>query len=381
MTDNPAASIEAYFGGLKDPRVERTREHHLIDILVIAICAVICGANDWEAVAEYGRDNQAWFKTFLALPSGIPSHDTFWRVFGALDAEQFQSCFVAWIQGVSQVTGGEVVAIDGKFVRGSQDKGCGRKAIDMVSAWASSNRLVLGQRKVDEKSNEITAIPALLRTLAISGCIVTIDAIGCQSEIAATIIDQGADYLLQLKENQGHLYEDTHLLFTDLEQSDFQAYPYDTEKTVDKGHGRIEIRQAWTISDPEIICHLRNADHFKKLQTVMKVRHERYLNDKVSVEEHYYIASLSAAAATLLNAKRTHWQIENSLHWVLDIAFREDDARLRKDNGAHNFAILRHIALNALKQETSVKLGLYNKRLKAAWNHNYLLKVLMTLFH
>jgi predicted transposase YbfD/YdcC len=381
MESNPAASIERYFDGLEDPRVERTREHNLLDILVIAICAIICGANDWEAVAEYGRDNEAWFKTFLALPNGIPSHDTFWRVFGALDPEQFQACFIAWIQAVSRVTGGEVVAIDGKILCGSQDKGRGRKAIDMVSAWATNNRLVLGQRKVDEKSNEITAIPALLRSLALKGCLVTIDAIGCQTEIAETIVDQGADYLLQLKENQSHLYEDTHLLFSDLEQSGFTAYPYDTAKTVDKAHGRIEIRQAWTMSDPDLLRHLRNATHFKGLQTVMKVRHERYLDDKVTREERYYISSLSASAATLLNAKRTHWQVENSLHWVLDIAFREDDARLRKDNGAQNFAILRHIALNALKQETSVKLGVYNKRLKAAWNHTYLLKVLATLFN
>jgi predicted transposase YbfD/YdcC len=381
MASNIGADIEKYFGGLTDPRVDRTKAHKLIDILVIAICAIICGANDWEAVAEYGQDNQEWFKSFLALPNGIPSHDTFWRVFGALDPEQFQSCFVAWIQAVSQVTAGEIVAVDGKFVRGSHDKGLGRKAIDMVSAWASSNRLVLGQQKVDDKSNEITAIPALLRTLAIQGCIVTIDAIGCQSAIAETIVEQGADYVLQLKENQGLLYEDTHLLFTDLVQSGFTAYPYDTHKTVDKAHGRIEIRQAWTISDAAILTHLRNADRFKNLQTVMKVRHERRLDTQVTVEEHYYLSSLSASAATLLAAKRTHWQIENSLHWVLDIAFREDHARLRKDNGAHNFAILRHIALNALKQETSVKLGLYNKRLKAAWNHNYLLRVLATLFH
>lgn len=381
MASHAAADIEKYFGGLKDPRVERTKDHKLIDILVIAICAIICGANDWTAVAEYGQDNYAWFKSFLALPNGIPSHDTFWRVFGALEPEQFQNCFVAWIQAVSQVTAGEIIALDGKFVRGSHDKGNGRKAIDMVSAWASSNRLVLGQRKVDDKSNEITAIPALLRTLAIRGCIVTIDAIGCQSKIAETIVEQGADYVLQLKENQGQLYEDTHLLFTDLAQSGFTAYTYDTHKTVDKAHGRIEIRQAWTISDADLLRHLRNADHFKSLQTVMKVRHERRLDNTVTVEEHYYLSSLSASAATLLAAKRAHWQIENSLHWVLDIAFREDDARLRKDNGAHNFAILRHIALNALKQETSCKLGTANKRLKAAWNHNYLLKVLATLFH
>lgn len=381
MESNAAANIEKHFSGLKDPRVERTKEHKLLDILVIAICAIICGANDWEAIAEYGRDNQAWFKSFLALPNGIASHDTFWRVFGALDPEQFQSCFVSWIQAVSQVTAGEVIAIDGKFVRGSHDKGNGRKAIDMVSAWASSNRLVLGQRKVDDKSNEITAIPILLRTLAIRGCIVTIDAMGCQSEIAATIVDQGADYILQLKENQGLLYADTDLLFTDLEQSGFTAYPYDTHKTVEKDHGRIEIRQAWTINNAELLAHLRNVDHFKNLRTVMKVRHERRLDNTIAVEEHYYISSLTTSAAHLLAAKRAHWQIENSLHWVLDIAFREDESRLHKNNGAQNFAILRHIALNALKQETSVKLGLYNKRLKAAWNHNYLLKVLATLFN
>ena len=381
MENNPAANIATYFSELKDPRVERTKEHKLLDILVIAICAIICGCDDWEAIADYGRDQQAWFASFLALPNGIPSHDTFWRVFRVLDGEQFQACFVAWMRAVSQISAGEVIAIDGKFVRGSHDKGIGKGAIDMVSAWASSNRLVLGQRKVDEKSNEITAIPLLLRSLAIRGCIVTIDAMGCQTEIAETIVDQGADYILQLKENQGNLYADTALLFTDLEQSRFTAYTYDTAKTVDKDHGRIEIRQAWTISDPVLLGHLRNTDRFKNLQTIMKVRHERYLEGTVSCEEHYYIASLKTSAATLLAAKRTHWQVENALHWVLDIAFREDESRLRKGSGAHNFAILRHIALNALKQETSVKLGIRNKRLKAARNHSYLLKVLATLFN
>lgn len=381
MESNPAANIAKYFAELKDPRVERTREHKLLDIVVIAICGVICGCDDWEAVADYGGDEAEWLATFLELPNGIPSHDTFWRVFRALDAEQFQSCFVAWIRAVSQVTEGEVVAIDGKFVRGSRDKGIGRNAIDMVSAWACRNHLVLGQRKVEDKSNEITAIPALLHTLAIRGCIVTIDAIGCQTEIAQTIVNQGADYVLQLKENQGQLYEDTALLFTDLVASGFTAYPYDTAKTVEKAHGRLEIRHAWTISTPAVIRHLRNADRFANLQTVMKVRHERQVAGKRTIEEHFYLSSLKTSAAALLAAKRTHWQIENSLHWVLDIAFREDEARLRKDAGAQNFAILRHIALNLLKQETSVDLGIRNKRLKAARNHAYLLKVLASLFH
>ncbi len=255
----------------------------------------------------------------------------------------------------------------------------------MVSAWATKNRLVLGQSKVDEKSNEITAIPALLQSLAIHGCIVTIDAMGCHSNIAETIVEQGADYLLQLKENQKSLYDDRALLFSDLEQSGFTAYAYDTAKTIEKGHGRIapkgHPRQAWTIHDPALLQHLRNADHFKNLQTVMKVRHERRCHDQLTVEEHYYISSLSASAATFLAAKRAHWQVENSLHWVLDIAFREDDCQVRQNNGAQNLAILRRIALNALKQETSVKLGIHNKRLKAAWSHTYLLKVLNTLFY
>jgi predicted transposase YbfD/YdcC len=381
MNGNPAANIEQYFGKLEDPRIERTKVHKLLDIVVIAICAVISGANDWEAVAEWGNDQSEWLQSFLELPGGIPSHDTFWRVFGALNPEQFQSCFVEWISAVSTLTQGQVVAIDGKVLRGSQEKKLGRGAIDMVSAWACANRLVLAQRKVDDKSNEITAIPALLQVLELNGCIVTLDAMGCQSEIAETIVEQGADYVLQLKENQPQLYEDVALLFNDLEQSGFRAYAYDTAKTVDKDHGRLEIRQAWTIADPACIRLLRNADKFKNLQTVMKIRLERRQNGKVSVEDRYYIASLVADAERLLDAKRSHWQIENSVHWVLDIAFREDESRLRKDNGAQNFAILRHIALNALKQEASCKLGIYNKRLKAAWNHTYLLKVLATLFN
>lgn len=381
MEEQVVGSIAYHFGGLSDPRVDRTKEHQLLDILVIAICAIICGADDWEAVAEYGRDQEEWFTGMLGLRKGIPSHDTFWRVFGALDGEQFQRCFISWIQSVSRLSKGEVIAIDGKYVRGSRDKGIGRGAIDMVSAWATTNRLVLGQSKVDEKSNEITAIPELLQNLAIQGCIVTIDAMGCHSDIADIIVEQGADYLLQLKENQKSLYDDTALLFSDLEQSGFTVYTYDTDKTIEKDHGRIEIRQAWTIRDADLLQHLRNADHFKNLRTIMKVRHERRCNNLVTVEDHYYISSLSASAATLLAAKRAHWQIENSLHWVLDIAFREDDCQVRKNNGAHNLAILRHIALNALKQETSVKLGIHNKRLKAAWSHTYLLKVLNTLFY
>lgn len=376
----PGVSITAHFGDLHDPRLERTKAHDLATILVIAICASIGGANDWVAVAEFGRSKQAWFATFLDLPNGIPSHDTFWRVFRALDPDQFQTCFLNWIRATSPLIGGQVIAIDGKQLRRSHDKGLGRSAIYMVSAWATANHLVLGQRKVAEKSNEITAIPELLGALDLAGCLVTIDAIGCQTAIAQLIVDQNADYLLALKANQGQLYDDVALLFADLTTSQYQAYAHDYAKMSGKGHGRIEIREAWTISDPQVIAHLRHASQFARLTTVMLVRLERRCGVDVSVETRYYISSIHTSAARLLRSKRQHWRIENSLHWILDIAFREDESRLRKDHGAQNFAILRHIALNLLKQETTCKLGVFNKRLKAAWDLDYLRSVLATLF-
>lgn len=377
-------SIEQHFGGLVDPRQAMNQEHRFLDILVIAICAIIAGADDWEAVAEFGRVKAAWFQGFLALPHGIPAHDTFWRVFRLLEPTRFQECFLKWVQSVSGVTPGEVVAIDGKQLRGcplgAHDKGLGKNAIHMVSAWASATGLTLGQRKVDEKSNEITAIPELLAVLDVAGCTVTIDAMGCQTEIAQAIVDKEADYLLALKANQGTLYEDVALLFDDLAQSNFTAYAHDHAKTVDKAHGRIEVRQAWTISDPTLLQALRTTDRWPLLRTLVKVQAERYVGSEYSQKTRYFIASLAAPAAQLLAATRTHWSIENSCHWVLDIAFREDECRLRKDHGAQNFAILRHIALNCLKQERSVKLGVKNKRLRAGWDNHYLFAVLSTLF-
>jgi predicted transposase YbfD/YdcC len=376
----PGASIVSHFGRLTDPRQAMNQEHLLIDIVVIAICAVIAGADDWVAVADFGQAKAVWFQRFLALPNGIPAHDTFWRVFRLLNPEQFQDCFLAWIQAVSCVTQGQVIALDGKKLRRSQDKGSGKAAIHMVSAWASANGLTLGQRKVDDKSNEITAIPALLEVLDLRGCLVTMDAMGCQTEIAQTIVDKEADYLLALKANQGTLYEDVTLLFDDLTQSDFTAYAYDHAKTVDKDHGRIEVRQAWTITDPALLRCLRTTEKWPNLHTLVKVQAERYVGDHQSLDTRYYISSCHASADHLLAATRTHWSIENSCHWVLDIAFREDESRLRKDHGAQNFAILRHIALNCLNQERTAKRGVKNKRLRAAWDHDYLLTVLSTLF-
>ena len=248
----------------------------------------------------------------------------------------------------------------------------------MVSAWASANGLTLGQRKVDEKSNEITAIPQLLKVLKIAGCVVTINAMGCQVNIAQTIIDQQADYVLALKENQGNHYADIELLFDDLVESDFTAHDHDADKTVDKGHGRIEVHKVWTISDPDVIRHPRGSARRPQLASLVKIQAERYLPDEHSVEVRYFI-SPPDDAAQLLRIARTHWRIENACHRVLSIAFREDDARIRKDSGAQNFAVLRHIALNALKQEKSANIGIHNKRLQVGWDNDYLLKVLSSL--
>ena len=375
MEEKISATIEQHFGDLTDPRIDRTKLHKLLDILVIAICAVIAGADNWEDIAEFGRSKIDWFKTFLELPNGIPSHDTFNRVFARLDAQEFRNGFMSWISAVSEVMGGQVIAIDGKVLRRSHERGIGQAAIDMVSAWACANRLVLGQVKVDDKSNEITAIPQLLRALEVSGCIVTIDAIGCQSEIAEMIIDKEADYVLSLKENQGHLFEDVQLLFEDLEESQYKAYAFDYDQTVNKDHGRIEMRECWTISDPEVLRHLRGFENWKNLSTVSRIRAQRQVGEEKSCEDRYHIASITGAKR-VLEAVRSHWGIENELHWTLDIAFDEDRCRVRKDNGPENFAILRHIALNLLKQEKTCKRGIKGKRLLAAWKEDYLLKVL-----
>ena len=367
-------SLIQHFSKVDDPRVAYLVEHKLIDIITIAVCAVIGGADNWVEVEQFGQEKENWFGQFLELSHGIPSHDTFERVFARIKPEQFQQCFLDWVRAVDVKTEGQVVPIDGKKVRRSHDKSKGQAAIHMVSAWASENRMVLGQVKVEDKSNEITAIPQLLALLELSGCIVTIDAMGCQKEIAAQIVTQEADYVLALKGNQSGLFEDVQELFEYAAELNF--VDCDHHQTIEKNHGRIEIRDCWTTSQPDYFPFLRNGADWANLRTLVMVRAERRLPDKTSVEYRYYISSLVSGAKRHLGITRTHWRIENELHWILDVAFDEDQCRIRQGHGPQNFVVLRHIALNLLKQEKTAKCGIQAKRKKAGWSEQYLLKVL-----
>lgn len=366
--ERPIISLIDYFVDLPDPRLDRGKLHCLTDILCITICAVICGAQYWTQVEEFGLSKESWFRTFLKLENGIPSHDTFGNFFAALNPEAFERCFISWVEALCNHTAGDIISVDGKVLKKSFDKASSKAAIHMVSAFSSANQLVLGQLKVDDKSNEITAVPELLKLLVLEGTIVTTDALNCQKGIADVIIGQGADYVLALKENHPNLYADVKLYF---EKPSDTCQSSDPE--VEKGHGRIETRQYWLTTR---IKWLNQKSEWTDLRGIGMVESTREIaGEERTKERRYYLTSL-LDLKDFSQAVRRHWSVENQLHWVLDVAFKEDLSRVRIQNAAENFSIIRRIALNLLKQEKTSKVGIESKRLKAGWDQRYLLKVL-----
>lgn len=362
------------FSTLEDPRIERTKKHSMTDILVISICGFICGIDNWVELAEFGEIKKDWFKEFLELPNGIPSHDTFGRFYAALDPEEFSRCFARWVQAISEVTEGEVIAVDGKTLRRSFDRASKKAAIHMVSAWASKTGLVLGQVKTDAASNEIPAIPKLLEILRLEGCIVTIDAIGAQKEVVKSIVDKGADYVISLKKNQPKLHALAEDFFTEARAERFETVPHSYTETLEKEHGRLEMRRYWTTSR---LDWFRERVEWAGLTSVGMVESTREVNGVSSTEVRYYISSLAGDdAQKFAHAVRGHWSVENNLHWVLDVAFDEDRSRVRKDNAPENMAMLRHVALNLLKADKTTKVGIKTRRKMAGWSNEYLAHLL-----
>ena len=362
------------FGDVEDPRMERTKLHLLPDILAITLCAVICGADTWMEIELFGQSKLEWLRTFLALPHGIPSHDTFGRVFARLDPEQLERCFAAWMQALAQASGGRLMAIDGKTLRRSFDKANRKAAIHMVSAWCQTNHLALGQLATDAKSNEITVIPKLLKMLDISDSVVTIDAMGCQKVIAQQIVEQQGHYVLQVKGNQESLHDLMKGTFDELAGRGIPGVPYSSHEEVDGGHGRVETRRIWTT---EWIGWYAQRAEWTGLRTFVCVESERTVDGQTSKDRRYYISDLGGVEArTMLKYVRGHWGIENQLHWSLDVTFREDTLRNRVGHSAENFSRIRRLALNLLRRDKSCKIGLKGKRLQACLKEDYLLRIL-----
>jgi predicted transposase YbfD/YdcC len=378
MEQTASCRISEHFSIVDDPRIDRSKRHQLLDIITIALCGVICGADSWVEIEAFGQAKLEWLRSFLELPNGIPSHDTFGRVFAALDPQQFEEGFASWVETIAQDTSLGVIALDGKTLRRSHNRSEGQKALHLVSAWASANRLVLGQIAVDAKSNEITALPRVLDALKLGGSTVTIDAMGCQREIAQGIVSRGAEYVLALKGNHKTLYEEVQQSFIQAGASKFAGIAHEEYQTVEKGHGRVEVRHYTTISEPSWIAYLQQNGSWAGLRSIGQVHTRRDHQGNISEETRYYLSSLPGTARVFAEAVRDHWSIENGEHWILDIAFREDESRVRQGHAAQNLAVLRRLALNLLRQESTSKVGVKAKRLKAAWDENYLLSV---LFH
>jgi len=373
MEKHPVEKLKENFAGVEDPRA-RNKSHQLTDIIILAICGLICGADSWVEIEAYGNAKIWWFKQFLELSNGIPSHDTFGRVFAVIDPQQFRESFLSCVKVIAKLME-EHIAIDGKQLRRSHDRANEKAALHMVSAWSSENGIVLAQEKVRDKTNEIIAIPALLELLDLANCVITIDAMGCQTKIAQKIVGSNADYVLALKKNQEKLHEIVEVLFCD--PKEISATKPDYHKEVNKGHGRIEIRECWATDDEQYLLYIKEElGHWEGLQSLIMVKSERSIDGDSSTETRYFISSLPPNAKHLLWNIRSHWGVENRLHWVLDMAFREDESRVRQGNATENLAIMRHLCLNLLKQETTAKCGIKAKRLKAGWDMNYLFKVL-----
>ena len=367
-----AARIEEHFADLTDPR-RREVTHPLINIVTIALCAVICGADDFVSIAAYGREKKHWLARFLDLSAGIPSHDCFNRVLGALRPAEFEKCLLSWTTALHEITAGQIVSLDGKTLRRSFDTASGKAALHMVSAWAAANQISLGQVVVDGKSNEITAIPKLLQILELSGCLVTIDAMGCQIEIAQQIVAGGADYCLAVKGNQPTLHAGIAAFFLDHLEDDFARVKVSRHQTSERGHGREEMRTYYVCPAPE---ELPDRRHWKKLTTIGIAISDTVRDGKATSEVRYYILSRKLSAKKFAAAVRGHWGIENRLHWQLDVVFGEDQSRLRKGHADANFSLLRRTALSLLKNNRTSKVGVKNKRLSAGWNNDYLAEVL-----
>jgi predicted transposase YbfD/YdcC len=373
MKADPELSLAHHFAHLADPRIDRSRLHELLDIVAIAICAVVAGADSWDDIEDFGKVKDEWLKTFLVLPNGIPSHDTFRRLFERLDPAEFQRGFLGWIEALHEATERQVIAIDGKTLRRSFDRAKGKSALHMVHAWATANHLLLGQVAVDQKSNEITAIPVLLKMLEITGAIVTIDAMGCQKEIARTIRGRKADYILALKANHERLFEQVVAFWEAGCSRRMRGPDLRYHRQWNESHGRFEARRCWATSD---LDWLEGREEWEGLKSVVFIESERFVGDTLSVEKRYYLSSLPNDAKLLNEAIRSHWGVENSLHWVLDVTFDEDRSRIKKENAPENFGLLRRLALCLLKKETTSKRSIKGKRLKAGWDDGYLLRVL-----
>ena len=364
-----------FFANMEDPRSNQGKRHGLLDMIVIAITAVICNADGWEDVELFGRCKEKWFRTFLDLPHGIPSHDTFGRVFARLDPHAFEACFREWMAHLGRTSRGRLIAVDGKTLRRSFDTAANQAALHMINAWCVTNQTVLGQVACAEKANEITEMPKLLELLDLRDAVVTADAMHCQKATAKKIVDGGGDYLLQVKDNQPALHENLKLLFAEGLTGDCRGVAYDYAEDTDAGHGRIETRRCWSTS---VIAGVAPSDDWPQLRSVICVECVRQVGqDTPSTQRHYYISSLPGDdAGRLLSLARGHWGVENQLHWRMDVVFGEDDRRIRKDHAAENYTRLSRIALNLLKADKSVKASIRAKRKLGGWDHDFLLHLL-----